>query len=190
MKTNSNTDKTQIEQDALQLVMEEFSQEQKINNQHIVTLISEVKNVKDKIDSFKKESEGEIKLSQPFDISTVEVILQKGILDMKYMIGRQPKSIVRKFQVLLFPEQDAKLFYKIVFGRWILYLTVMLAITNLCKWGLNSSNNRKEVELRMIQDETVWGAWIYMYNNSDKKIKQQMDKAYINAVRAQRKSGQ
>ncbi|WP_433834193.1 hypothetical protein [Flavobacterium anhuiense] len=190
MKTNSNTDKRQIEQDALQLVMEEFSQEQKLNNQQITALISEVKNVGDKIDLLKKECEGEKKLSQPFDISTVEVILQKGILDMKYMIGRQPKSIVRKFQVLLFPEQDAKLFYKIVFGRWILYLTVMLAITNLYKWGINYSNNRKEVELRKIQDETVRGAWVYMYNNSGKEIKQQMDKAYINAVRAQRKFGQ
>lgn len=190
MKTNSNTDKTQIEQDTLQLVLEEFSQEQKVNNQHIESLISEVKNVKDKIDSFKKESEGEIKLSQPFDISTVEVILQKGILDMKYMIGRQPKSIVRKFQVLLFPEQDAKLFYKIVFGRWILYLTVMLAITNLYKWGVHYSNNCREVELRKLQDEKVQIAWVNMYNNSGKEIKQQMDKAYINAIRTQSKSGQ
>ena len=27
----------------------------------------------------------------------------------------QPKAVTRKFQILLFPEQDAKLFYKIVF---------------------------------------------------------------------------
>lgn len=190
MKTNPNTDKRQIEQDALQLVMEEFSQEQKLNNQQITALISEVKNVGDKIDLLKNESEGEKKLSEPFDTNTVEVILQKGILDMKYMIGRQPKSIVRKFRVLLFPEQDAKLFYKIVFGRWILYFVVMLAITNLYKWGINYSNNCKEIELRKIKDETVRGAWVYMYNNSGKEVKQQMDKAYINAVRAQRKSGQ
>ena len=28
----------------------------------------------------------------------------------------KPKPVIKKFQILLFPERDAKLFYKIVFG--------------------------------------------------------------------------
>lgn len=182
METNSNTDKGHIERETLQLVLEEFTLEQKTNNQYIEALITAVKNVENKIDVSKKEHKMEKNVSEPLDVKPIEAILQKGFLDIKYMIGRQPKSIIRKFQILLFPEQDAKLFYKIVFSRWFLWLAIMVALSNLYSWGIHYSDNNKEIEMREIQNNRIRKAWEYMYINSDKETKKLMKKAYVNSV--------
>lgn len=182
METNVNTNKCHLERETLELVLEEFTQEQKTNNQHIEALINAVKNVGDKIDTFKKDHEIEKVVSEPLDIKPIEAILQKGFQDMKFTIGRQPKSIIRKFQILLFPEQDAKLFYKIVFGRWFLWLAIMVALSNLYNWGIHNSDNRKEVQIRQIQNDRIRKAWEYMYANGGIETKKLMKKAYVNSV--------
>lgn len=180
METNANKD--HIEQDSLQLVLEEFTEEQKTNNQHIETLIIAVNRIGDKIDAFKNEYKIEKDVLEPLDIKPIEAILQKGFLDIKFMIGRQPKSIVRKFQILLFPEQDAKLFYKIVFGRWFLWLAIMVALTNLYNWGIHYNDNNKEIKIQQIQNDRIRKAWEYMYTNNNEKTKELMEKAYLNSI--------
>ncbi|QLC67176.1 hypothetical protein LPB248_12960 [Flavobacterium sp. LPB0248] len=180
METNAN--KGHIERETLQLVLEEFTQEQKTNNQHIGELIIAVNNVGFKIDAFKKEHEIEKNVSQPLDIKPIEAILQKSFLDIKFMIGRQPKSITRKFQILLFPEQDAKLFYKIVFGRWFLWLAIMIALINLYNWGIHYSDNNKEIEMQQIQNDRIIKAWKDMYTNNNAETKELMKKAYVNSL--------
>ncbi|UPZ16418.1 hypothetical protein [Flavobacterium humidisoli] len=183
METNSIKDKGHIERETLQLVLEEFTLEQKTNNQHIEALITAVKNIENKIDASKKEHNIEKNVLEQLDIKQIEAILQKGFLDIKYMIGRQPKSIVRKFQILLFPEQDAKLFYKIVFGRWFLWLSIMVVISNLYKWAIHYNDNNKEIEIKQIQNDRIKKSWEYMYNSSDKETKMLMEKAYINSLK-------
>lgn len=180
METDAN--KERIERETLQLVLEEFAQEQKTNNQHIEALIIAINNMGNKIDVSIKEHKPEKIVLEPLDIKPIEAILQKSFLDIKFMIGRQPKSIVRKFQILLFPEQDAKLFYKIVFGRWFLWLAIMIALNNLYSWGIHYSDNSKEIEMRQIQNNKIRKAWEYMYINSDNETKKLMKKAYINSV--------
>jgi len=178
----TNTNKGHIEQETLQLVLEEFTQEQKTNNQHIEALIIAVNTVGNKMDALKKEDNTAKSISETLDIRPIEAILQKGFLDIKFMIGRQPKSIIRKFQILLFPEQDAKLFYKIVFGRWFLWLVIMVALSNLYNWGIHYSDNNKEIELQQIRNERIRKAWEYMYVNNDREIKKLMEKTYRNTA--------
>lgn len=180
METNAKN--SQIEKETLQLVLEEFTQEQKINNQSIGELITAVNQVGNKIDAFQKVQETEKVVPVQLDTKPIEAVLQKGFLDIKFMIGRQPKSIVRKFQILLFPEQDAKLFYKIVFGRWFLWLVMVVAVTNFYNWGIHYSDNSKEIEMRKIQNDRIKKAWEYMYNNNDKETKKLMKKAYKNSL--------
>ncbi|RED24615.1 hypothetical protein BD847_1347 [Flavobacterium cutihirudinis] len=180
METDANQE--HIERETLQLVLEEFTQEQKTNNQHIEALIIAINNIGNKIDVSIKEHKPAKNVLEPLDIKPIEAILQKSFLDIKFMIGRQPKSIVRKFQILLFPEQDAKLFYKIVFGRWFLWLAIMIALNNLYSWGIHSSDNNKEIEMQQVRNDRINKAWQYMYQNNDKEVKVIMQKAYINAV--------
>jgi hypothetical protein len=97
---------------------------------------------------------------------------------MQLTVSNQPKAVTRKFQILLFPEQDAKLFYKIVFGRWFLWLTVMLFITNLYKWSVHYSDTQKEVKLQQLETDGIKKAWNYLYFTGGKSIKRLMDSAY------------
>ena len=75
-----------------------------------------------------------------------EKIIQKGMLDMQLIADHQPKNVVRKIQVLLFPEHDTALYCRIVFGRWVFWLVVMLCITDLYKWAIHWSDNQKELQ--------------------------------------------
>ena len=97
----------------------------------------------------------------------------------------QPKSIVRKFQILLFPEKDARLFYKVVFSRWFLWLAVMLFLTNLYKWGIHYSDTQKEIKLVQVENDRIRKAWNYMYNNNGKDVKKLMEKAYVHSGQAE-----
>lgn len=169
----------QIEKETLGLVLEEFTQEQKITNQTINNLVAAVNSIGSKVDNFKQELDNPKSVSVTTDTKPIQQIVQKGFTDIKMMIGTQPKSIVRKFQILLFPEQDAKLFYKVVFSRWFLWLAIMLFLTNLYKWGIHYSDNQKEIKLEQIDNDRIRKSWNYMYNNNGKEIKRMMESAYI-----------
>ena len=71
----------------------------------------------------------------------IQEIMKKGITDMKLTVGTKAQPVVKKFQILLFPEKDAKLFYKIVFGRWFLFLVLMLLIINLYNFSVHWRDN-------------------------------------------------
>jgi len=171
----------QIEKETLGLVLEEFTQEQKTTNQTINNLVTAVNSIGSKVDNFKQELDNPKSVSVTTDTKPIQQIMQKGFSDIKLLIGTQPKSIVRKFQILLFPEQDAKLFYKVVFSRWFLWLAIMLFLTNLYKWGIHYSDNQKEIRLEQIENDRIRKSWNYMYNNNDKEVKRLMEKAYVNS---------
>jgi len=169
----------QIEKETLGLVLEEFIQEQKTTNQSIGDLITAVNTIGGKVDDFKKELDKPKAVSVMTDTKPIQQIMQKGLTDVKLMIGTQPKNIVRKFQILLFPEQDAKLFYKVVFSRWFLWLVIMLFLTNLYKWGIHYNDNQKEIKMEQIENERIRKYWNYMYNKNGKDIKRLMEISYI-----------
>ncbi|UTA67290.1 hypothetical protein [Emticicia sp. 21SJ11W-3] len=103
-----------IEKETLGLVLEEFTQEQKTTNQTMNDLIAAVNTIGSMLDDFKKEQDNPKSVSVTVNTEPILQIIYKGLADVKLMIGTQPKSIVRKFQILLFPEQDAKLFYRVI----------------------------------------------------------------------------
>jgi len=98
---------------------------------------------------------------------------------MKFIVGTKPVPVVKKFQLLLFPEQDAKLFYKIVFGRWFLFLVLMLLITNLYNFSVHWSDNQKEIQRQESGKDRIKKAWYYLYNEQGKTGRRLMDSAYI-----------
>jgi len=122
---------------------------------------------------------------QPVNVSVdtkpFQEIIRKGITDMVLAAAAQPKNLIRKFQILLFPEQDAKLFYKVVFGRWFLMLVIMLFIVNLYKFSIHWSDNQKEIKLQQLENDKVKKAWSYLYIQQGKAVKRLMDSAYNKA---------
>ncbi|MCA6440801.1 MAG: hypothetical protein IM598_15855 [Chitinophagaceae bacterium] len=104
---------------------------------------------------------------------------------MKLTVAAQPKNVIRKFQLLLFPEQDAKLFYKMFFSRWFLWRVVMLFLTNLYKFGSHWSDSQKEAKLQQLKNDRIKKIWDYMYHQQGKEIKRLMDSAYIKSGQAE-----
>jgi len=112
------------------------------------------------------------------DTRPAQEIMSKGVADMKIIVGTKPQPVVKKFQILLFPERDAKLFYKIVFGRWFLFLVLMLLIVNLYKFSIHWSDNQSEIQREELKNDRINKAWYYLYNQQGKAVKRLMDSAY------------
>jgi len=121
----------------------------------------------------------------PFEMEKVESVIAKGMNDMSVKIESEIKKSKRTYQLLLFPPQDAKLFYKIVFGRWFLYFVICLAILKVYEWAVHESNNRAKVEIEEMQfrNERINRAWYYMYSLKNKSLHRQMDSALVKSVR-------
>ncbi len=167
-----------IEKETLGLVLEEFTQEQKTTNLAINDLVAAVNAISSKVEDFRNELNKPKAATVIADTRPVQQIVQKGLTDIRIMISTQPKNIVRKFQILLFPERDARLFYKVVFSRWFLWLAIMLFLTNLYKWGIHYSENQKEIKLVQVENDRIRKAWDYMYNHNGKEVRKAMEKAY------------
>lgn len=174
-------EENQMYKETLELILQEFADEQKTTNQHLIELIKKSDELKGKFKDFENQINKTQAVTVNSDTKPFLLLLQKGLTDIKTTVGNQPKSVVKKFQVLLFPEQDAKLFYKIVFGRWLILLTVMLAINNIYKWGVNYSNSQKSVEMEQLENHRIRKSWKYLYEHSDNNVKKEMERAYENS---------
>jgi hypothetical protein len=176
MEAVKNVDEQQ--RDTFELVLKEILDEQQKANNIYADNIAAINQLVTTINSFNERLTNLKIISPPVSTKPYEEIIKTGIADMQLTVSGQPKAVARKFQILLFPEQDAKLFYKIVFGRWFMWLTVMLFITNLYKWSVHYSDTQKEVKLQQLQTDRIKKAWDYLYFTGGKSMKRLMDSAY------------
>jgi hypothetical protein len=176
MEAVKNIDEQQ--RDTFELVLKEILDEQQKANNIYTDNVAAINQLAITVNSFNEKLENLKIIPPPVSTKPYEEIIKKGISDMQFTVNNQPKTITRKFQILLFPEQDAKLFYKIVFGRWFLWLVVMLFITNLYKWSVHYSDNQKEIKLQQLETDRIKKAWNYLYFQEGKTIKGLMDSAY------------
>lgn len=168
-----------IEKKSLMLVLEEFTQEQERHSKSINDLVAAVNGLTDRFKSFEEKLDNPKPLTISTDTTPVQDIVKKGIIDMKLVVAAQPKNVLRKFQLLLFPEQDARLFYKVIFGRWFLWLIVMLFLNNFYKWGIHWSDSKKEVALQQLKNNRIKKAWNYLYSRQGERTRRLMDSAYL-----------
>lgn len=151
-----------------QLTMEIFSEEQSVNTRAIDGLARVVKELAEKTDRM-------IAQAAPISPTPLADEIREDIATIKRAVTARPQSITRKFQVLLFPEQDRKLFYRIVFGRWLMWLTAMLLLNNLYRFGVNWIDSRTE-QVRLQNDQTR-KAWDILYRDGSKRTRETMDRA-------------
>jgi hypothetical protein len=175
-----------IQKETLELVLEEFAEEQKSSTKSLNDLVTAINGLSDKFAGFEERLNSPKEVNVSVDTKPIQDIITKGIANMLLTIAGQPKSITRKFQLLLFPERDAKLFYKIVFGRWFLMLVIMLFLTQLYKFSIHWSDNQQEVKLRQLENDRIKKAWNYLYHQQGKegkRLKRLMDSAYVKSAR-------
>jgi hypothetical protein len=170
---------TNTEKETLQLVLEEHTQEQANNTKAVNDLITAINGLSGKFRELEEKMDKPKAVIVSADTRPIQDIVKKGITDMKLTVGSKPQPVVKKFQILLFPEQDAKLFYKVVFGRWFLFLVLMLLIVNLYNFSIHWSDNQKEVHREELKNDRIKKAWNYLYNLEGKPGKRLMDSALM-----------
>ncbi len=166
------------EKDTLELVLKEMLQVQQNANKISDDQVAAINQLTVTVNGFNERLQNLKIISPPIGTKSLEEIIKKGIADLQLTAASQPKNVTRKLQILLFPEQDAKLFYRIVFGRWFMWLTIMLFITSLYKWSVHLSDNQKDIRYEQLQTDRVKKAWNYFYSQNGKGIKRLMDSAY------------
>jgi hypothetical protein len=172
---------TNSEKETFQMVLEEYTQELANNTKAVNDLVAGFNGLSAKV------TELEVKLNQPkpvivsADTRPIQEIVKKGITDMKITVGTKPQPVVKKFQILLFPEQDAKLFYKVVFGRWFLFLVLMLLITTLYNFSVHWSDNQRDVQREELENDRIKKAWNFLYDREGKSGRRLLDSVYSRA---------
>lgn len=168
----------EVEKQTIQLVLEEHTQEQANNTKAVNDLVVAVNTLTGRVNDLDAKIDKPKPINVSADTRPVQEIVKKGVTDMKFIVGTKPVPVVKKFQILLFPEQDAKLFYKIVFGRWFLFLVLMLLMTDLYKISIHWSDNQKEIQREQMENDRTVKAWYYMYERANKSGRRVMDSVY------------
>lgn len=183
MEINKTKGNTEI--DNITFAMHTLAEEVKELNKSMVDVVNTVNHQSGKISKF-DERLSEINTEPPaFDMKRVEAVVTKRMDDISVQITNEIKKSRRTYQILLFPPQDAKLFYKIVFGRWFLYFAICLGILKIYEWAVHESNNRAEVKIEEVRfrNERINEAWYYMYNMKNKNLHRLMDSALVRSAR-------
>lgn len=177
MEAKRNADNNEIAN--LELVLEQIANVQKSQYKSINELILAINSLSGEVTNIKEA----VQISKKSDVSTdtlpILEMIKKGVNDIKLtVLNQHQKPILKKYQLLLFPEQDSKLFYKIVFGRWFLWLTIMLFLTNLYKLSVHYIDIQKEIQLQILENDRIKKSWDKLYFNSNPGIKKLMDNTY------------
>jgi len=180
---NTTEKPNNTEKETLQLVLEEHTQEQANNTKAVNDLVTAVNLLTGKVKGFDEKMDKPKPIIVSADTRPIQEIMKKGLTDIKLTVGTKPQPVVKKFQILLFPEQDAKLFYKIVFGRWFLFLVLMLLIINLYNFSVHWSDNQKEIKREELENNRINRAWYYLYEQEGEAGKRLMDSAYIKSLK-------
>ena len=177
MESKRNADNN--ESTNLELVLEHIASEQKSQSKSLSGLILAINSISERVTNFEGELQNSGPISVSTDVTAIQEMIKKAVTEIKMVVASQEqKPIIKKYQVLLFPERDAKLFYKIVFGRWLLFLSIMLLLTNLYKFSVHFSDNQKDIKLQILDNSRIYNSWNNLYLISGKRFRKVMDSVY------------
>jgi hypothetical protein len=169
-------DKEPLDIAVLQVVMEEFSNKQEASSQQIAQLLKEVSGLNDQLKTIIQSREHP---DNAEDYTSVILnSIEKKFREQQKVMMTKPVKTAKEFRILLFPEQDRKLFYKIVFGRWLLYLTIMLLLNNTYKFALHYGDSKRIMQSEQLKSGHVERSWEYLYKNSGRQVRRLMDDVY------------
>jgi|ERR1035437_2821387 hypothetical protein len=100
---------------------------------------------------------------------SVEQILSAGMDNIRKMIDKPEQKVRREFRVLLFPEHNTKEYYRVVFGRIIFWLVMLVIAKYLYLLG-------SEWITRNYENQKYKKAWENLYQQQGKSNQKMMQK--------------
>ncbi len=168
-----------METEIMQTVMNEVLGELKEIKQQQAGQTKILSGLTGKVESFEQKVCDIKVFAPPVDTSHIEFSVADGINRIKSTIEAQPKCIIRQFRVLLFPEHYADQYYKIVFGRLLLWIIILVLSTYLFALGKQFINNQTLIEENEMFLNHYKKAWQYLYKQENKNGKKRMDSAWL-----------
>jgi hypothetical protein len=148
-----------MELDVFRKAMMEQLEEQQTTNRLVGDLISKFQELTQKIEGFETKLDKKQILTVPPSTAPITRLLTDFMDQIRKIVAEQPKSIVRQWRLVLFPETNADHYYKIVFGRlipWSLLFVVGTYVFILCRDYIESSSRIGE---RRYYYEVYQDAW-------------------------------
>ncbi|MDQ6845613.1 MAG: hypothetical protein M3Z92_14915 [Bacteroidota bacterium] len=100
---------------------------------------------------------------------SIEQIISTGINNITAMIKQHPPTVKREFRVLLFPEQNTKEYYQIVFSRIIFWLVVLVIAKYIYLMG-------SEWIIKHYENQKYKKAWENLYKHQEKANQKMMQR--------------
>ncbi len=142
-----------MEQEIIETVLKEILDEIKLIHYENLSNQKCAKELKNKIQNL-EEKLLLIKIQSPEEsLIPFEMKLDFTAKKIERIINEQPKNVVRKIQILLFPETGAREYYRLVFGRLFFWLMMFLLATYLFSLGRQFVDSWKDIE--KTKNETI-----------------------------------
>jgi hypothetical protein len=116
-----------MDKDIMETVLTEMLEEQKqsnlLNRENTQALVEQDK----RLGAIEKKLDNKSLAPVPIDTKPVERLIAEGINKTIAIVADQPRQVIHQKRILLFPEYNANEYYKIVFGRvlgWVVLLII------------------------------------------------------------------
>ncbi|SDE44432.1 hypothetical protein SAMN05216464_106158 [Mucilaginibacter pineti] len=116
------------------------------------------------------------------DLSEMVAAIDSGYQNIVSAIEKRPKPIQRSWRILLFPETNAREYYRIVFSRfffWGLIFTIVIYVASF----INKSIDAYQAHQYNKDGNICISAWYDLYRQSGKAQRKEMDKALKRAAK-------
>lgn len=167
-----------MKEDVFETVLNDVLEELKKSNGEIKNMQSEIAALKEKVETFDGRLNEQV-VAAPADTQPIQQIITEGYHkiekslterrdEMKKMVAEgfqkvsaiveaQPKAIVRRYQVALFPENDPHGNYKFAVTRFLRWAAILAAMGVLLRLGtqwLDNIHSERQLQLQLQSKST------------------------------------
>lgn len=117
-----------------------------------------------------------------FYAKAITEAMNAGFDQIKSIVEARPKSITKQWRIVLFPEGDAREYYKVV-GKIFLCLLAFSVSTFLFVIGKDVFDAYPKTKYSESEVSNYRKAWTFFYNHSKRSVRQKMDSAWSKATK-------
>ena len=155
-----------MNEEVLKAVLSEILEEQKMLNINNGLITKAVEAFSEKLSDFENRI-SDLSVSTEANMQFINTNLQR----FKIIIEAQPKQVIHEKRILLFPDSYKQEFYKIVIGK-VVKLVAIILVTLFAFFFLKDL---------LIQHNSgkYKDAWEWLYQHQSNKVKAQMDSVFL-----------
>ncbi len=135
-----------MEPEIIETVLKEILEEIKIIHRENAEKENYTGELKEKIQSLEKALHMQGTDAPKINLLPFQLQLDSGIKHIEKIVREQPKNVIRKIQILLFPETGAREYYRLVFGRLLFWMMIFLFATYMFSLGKQFIDNWRDVK--------------------------------------------